>query len=325
MNIQQRRLQRVLIFLPGLLMFYWYVLQTKLYLVYGLIAIQVLTHLFLVYSGKQCTPQANNICNRFALWIGILFTGVVIYHRLGIIPLFISLYMIVSHLVTIYPLNGTFIYKELELPLFDSRSFIFIYCDLFHETKLSSLLDQYIQHTDGCIIDAGAYIGDSFLLLAKKYPHRSFYMIEPSTVNADFIDRIKPDNVIVWRHVLSDSKKRYQSIHANQPNASYIETDEEDAIHSVSVDELLTEKVGVMHYDVEGMELEVVKGAMRLIQRDKPIVIVESLGKDRSQTLEIQHLLEPLGYTPYIVHENCNALDILDQTKCRNVVFLPKV
>ena len=322
MNFKQRILQRLLILIPGLLVFYCYVLKCKLPLVYALVAIQFTTHLYLMLSGKQCNPKVNNICNKFAFIIGIIFTGIVLKYKLGVIPLFISLYMIVSHILTIYPLNGTFEYKNIELPIFNKNSYIFVYCDLFHEKKLSEQLDEFIRNTDGCIIDAGAYIGDSFLLPARKYPDKTFYMIEPSETNANFIDRVKTDNVIVLRKLLSDKRKIYKGFNENQPNASYKE-DTTGELESIPVDQLICEKVGIMHYDVEGMELEVILGSINLIKRDRPIVIIESLGKDLNKTNQIKTIMENLNYKYYIIDESCNAMDFFDVTKCRNNVFIP--
>jgi len=291
-------------------------------LVYLLAAIQISTHIYLLVTDKQCNPKVGNLCNKMALLIGVLFALIVVKYKLGAVPLAISLYMIISHLVTIYPLKGTFEYKGVELPLSNMRSFIFIYCDLFHEKKLSELLEELVDTTDGCIIDAGAYIGDSFLLMARKHRDRTFYMIEPSKPNADFIEQVKTDNVKVVQKLLSDGKRRYNATNKDSANASYEE--DENGVESVTVDSLIREKVAIMHYDVEGMELEVVKGSMKLIKRDNPIVVVESLGKHEKKTKEIISLLKDLGYKACMVDENCAALDFFDTTKCRNYILFPK-
>lgn len=255
--------------------------------------------------------------------VGILFTVIVLKYRLGLIPLIISIYMIVSHLIPIYPWKGTFGYKGMELPLFQKESYILIYCNLFHERKLSRLLEKLLDMTDGCIIDAGAYIGDSFLLLARKHRDRTFYMFEPSAYNACFIEQVKTKNVIVMQKLLSDDKKKYKSQNNKDlANASYQESIQ--GIESTTVDSLVQEKVGIMHYDVEGMELEVIQGSLGLIKRDRPVVIIESIGKHEKKTRKLIQLMEGLGYTACMVEESCNALDFFDTTKCRNYVLYPE-
>ena len=323
MDHKHRFIQRILIFIPGLLIFYCYVFKCKLPLVYVLAAIQFTTHIYLMLSGKQCTPKTKSLCNRFAMLIGFIFTGVIIKYKLGIVPLLISVYMIISHIVTIYPLHGTFEYKDLKLPILNKNSYIFIFCDLFHENKLSKILEEIIKHTNGCVIDAGAYVGDSFLILSNKYPDRTFYMIEPSDANAKFIEKVKPNNVKVIRALLSDRQKVYTSLNENQPNASY-EENTSGEINSITADDLIHEKVSILHYDVEGMELEVIKGSMGIIERDNPVIVVESLGKDIYKTQQIKHILGNMGYKFHIVNESCNALDIFDLTKCRNYIFIPQ-
>lgn len=322
MDLKERRYQRIFILLPGLCFFYFYVFKCKIMLVWLLAAIQITTHFYLLLTDKQCNPKTGNLCNKMALLIGVLFTIIVLKYKLGVVPLFISLYMIVSHLATIYPWKGTFEYKGIELPLFQKESYIFIYCDLFHEKKLSKLMEEFVEQTEGCIIDAGAYIGDSFLLMARKNLDRTFYMIEPSVVNTKFIEQIKTKNVKVIRKLLSDGKKTYKNKNKDKANAFYEESREGE--ESIRVDSIIHEKVAIMHYDVEGMELEVVKGSMKLIKRDNPIVIVESLGKHEKKTKEIIKLLTDLGYKAYMVDESCAAFDFFDKTKCRNYILFPR-
>jgi FkbM family methyltransferase len=171
-------------------------------------------------------------------------------------------------------------------------------------------------------VDAGAYLGDTTLLLARRHMDRTFYLVEPSTRNADFIERVKTDNVRVVRKLLSNRARTYTTNrHADRPDASYQEST--TGQESTTADGLIQEKVGVMHYDVEGMELEVVQGSWGLICRDKPVLIVESLAKDTQKTETLLALLHGIGYTAYTLEENCNALDPLDRSRCRNIILLP--
>jgi len=323
MDIHEQRIQRILILIPGLVLFYFYVFQSKLLIVYILATLQIATHIYLLSTNKQCNPRSGKLCNQMALIIGILFMIIILKYKLGVIPFCIAIYMVFSHIVTIYPIRRTFVYKEMELPLFKKESYIFILCNLFHERKLAKLLEKLLDMTDGCIIDAGAYIGDSFLLLAKQHQDRTFYMIEPSKKNVDFIKQVKTRNVRVAQALLSDGNHHYSSVNEHEPNASY-KQNEENGIRSIKVDDLIHEKVGIMHYDVEGMELEVIKGSLKLIKRDNPIVIVESLGRHQDKTNEIIYLMKEMKYKTLLIDESCNTFDIFDLAKCRNYVFVPE-
>lgn len=290
MEERERKLQRVLIFLPILLIFYYHMFKTKQPIVYLLAAIQILTHLYLFTNNKQCTPDTDSLCNFGALMMGIIFTSIVLKNKLGVVPLLISLYMVISHLVTINLINGTFIYKDVELPIFKKQSYILIFSDLFHETKLSKFIEDNINTKKGCVIDAGAYVGDSFMILAHKHPERNFYMIEPSSENANFIDSIKSDNVKVLRNVISNQNTKYSSDNDSAPNSTY--TENENGTESVRVDDIIKEPVAIMHYDVEGMELEAVLGSINLIKTFRPIVITETLGVHAEKNKKIFNIFE---------------------------------
>lgn len=321
MDRTNRIKQRIFIMLPVLIVFYYYLFKTKLPIVYILATIQLTTHFYLLFTNNQCNPNNGKICNIFALLIGISFFGIIVYKKLGVIPLLISIYMIISHLITINLIEGTFVYQNINLPIFNFNSYMFILATNFHETKLSKLLDVLVNNTEGCIIDAGAYIGDSTIILAKKYPERTFYLIEPSTNNYKFIGKIKSDNVKLLQTLLSDGNKTYSTDDdVNKANASFKES---FTMESKTIDELVTEKVGIMHYDVEGMELEVVKGSLNSIEKYRPIVIVETLEQFKDKTSQIIDIFENIQYQFLIVNESCAATDIFDKTKCRNYIFMP--
>jgi hypothetical protein len=75
-------------------------------------------------------------------------------------------------------------------------------------------------------------------------------------------------------------------------------------------------KIGLIKLDVEGAELPALRGAQRLIERDKPYIIYEEAeDRDRAFGYEIKDLrsfLESLGYKIYLVQDRRinNALAI---------------
>lgn len=103
MKLNDRKRERIFILLPGILLFYSYILPNANMFIKLLVCIQLSTHLYLQYSGKECNPQAKNYCNFLALIIGIIFLTFVIYKNVGIIPLFIASYMVLSHIITLRP------------------------------------------------------------------------------------------------------------------------------------------------------------------------------------------------------------------------------
>lgn len=103
MILDDRRKQRIFILLPGILLFYSYILPKANLFIKILVCIQLSTHVYLQYSGEKCNPEAKNYCNFMALMIGIIFLIFVIEKNLGLIPFFISSYMVLSHIITLKP------------------------------------------------------------------------------------------------------------------------------------------------------------------------------------------------------------------------------
>jgi hypothetical protein len=70
----------------------------------------------------------------------------------------------------------------------------------------------------------------------------------------------------------------------------------------VALDELEDITIGMIKIDVEGHEVEVITGAMPLIKRDRPNILVESEERHRPGSLKmIRDLLEPAGYRGYFI------------------------
>ena len=192
-------------------------------------------------------------------------------------------------LVTILFLKYTFVINNLKLPILNINSYIILYFMNFHEKKLLKKLKK-LQLIIGnkCIIDAGAYVGDTSIILAKNNPFQKVYAIEPSIPNFTFIKKVKNlneiSNLIPLNYLLSNQVSFYSSKNTNLSNAYYSKSTETDSNQkSYKLDDLIqrkiiNEKVGLLHFDVEGMEEKVLKGSLKTILNDKPIIVIEVLG-----------------------------------------------
>ena len=153
---------------------------------------------------------------------------------------------------------------------------------------------------DYSIIDCGAHIGDGAIPIADalRYNNRmdiKVYALDPSIEKCKFIKKIaklnKLDNVIVLQIGLSDNVTSYNhkkngDWDKNTGGTNWTETDSEEAdkdsekVNFTTLDLLvengyISEKIGYIHLDVEGMECKAIKGALRTIKNTSPVLSLE--------------------------------------------------
>ena len=105
------------------------------------------------------------------------------------------------------------------------------------------------------------------------------------------------------------------------------------------LDSLNIENIGLIKIDVEGFEIEVIRGAKDTILKNKPIMIIENEIVHTKDTNELFTTMNEFGYDKYIcnsigklekvgnfsVEENQkNAIRNLDINYIQNFIFIPK-
>ena len=80
------------------------------------------------------------------------------------------------------------------------------------------------------------------------------------------------------------------------------------------------ERLGFAHFDLEGGELDVIRSARLIIQRDRPVFTIEiNVHRERARTRALLTHVGELGYATYAVLENCGS----PWADCRNVLAFP--
>ena len=79
----------------------------------------------------------------------------------------------------------------------------------------------------------------------------------------------------------------------------------------VTLDSLKLARCDFIKLDVEGMEADVIKGSLELIQRARPVMLVEVIKSDQGL---LESLLKPLGYVLYHLGMNLLAIHQADPT-----------
>jgi FkbM family methyltransferase len=177
---------------------------------------------------------------------------------------------------------------------------------LYHEKEVALL--GFLVRPGKLAIDVGAHVGGyTHILLQLKM---KVLAIEANPHTAARLRRVYGDRAqIVWGAVSSASGTVTLRIpvrsgiatierHNKLENSEINEVD----VPMLCLDEMALEPVGFIKIDVEGHELDVLKGARRLLQRDHPAILVEAEERHRPASVAtLRQFLEPLGYHGFML------------------------
>ena len=183
----------------------------------------------------------------------------------------------------------------------------------------------YIDNTRS-IIDIGSWISDNSIVWAKFLSKKGcVFAIDPS-----------PDNIAYGRTLADlnhvNNIKFLQAVCAEKPGikldfdgsidmARFKVTTSNEYIKSTTIDIIIDSHkavIGLLHVDVEGFELAVLKGAENVIKRDAPVISFEQhISKEKIS--EVVNYLKSFNYKVFMVNEVLpgNHLD------CRNFIAFP--
>lgn len=169
-------------------------------------------------------------------------------------------------------------------------------------------LEEWI-HPGATVIDVGANVGYYALKMAElAAPHGRVIALEPVPQTFRLLARntAKLQNVTLLNVAASDvsgivniSIPMYKGwLH---PSRAYI-AESGTPVVAVAIDGLELPEVALAKIDTEGHEYEVLSGMRRLLERDKPVLIVE--GEDK----RVKAMLTALGYSAHMFPESPNTI-----------------
>lgn len=135
-------------------------------------------------------------------------------------------------------------------------------------------------------VDCGAFIGDSVLIFNELYP-KKIYAFEPDSKNyAQLIKTIKlnrmKQRIIPVKKGVGERVTKLNII--NRGDGSYLQKDKinSDSNNSKEVEITTIDKfandnnlgVGLIKMDIEGYELEAIKGAEKTIKKNQPVLLI---------------------------------------------------
>jgi FkbM family methyltransferase len=216
---------------------------------------------------------------------------------------------------------------------------IFQWCFLRY-LKLDRELDGFLQRIQGkgIIIDAGANLGITSLIMAMKKPDCTIISFEPVLANHRCLSKMvrlfSKGNILIYRAALSDHSGNLKMIQPVQQGVkmhglSHVADDSENKDACFSVPSLrlmdVTELklpvscVGIK-IDVENFEWQVIQGGRDVISASRPVIYCEIWNNEKKErTLE---LLRQLHYSPYVFSHG-KWIPYLDQ-EALNFCFLPE-
>lgn len=133
-------------------------------------------------------------------------------------------------------------------------------------------------------VDAGAHRGSYCYFLARMCPQ--VYAYEPNPVMRDYLQHVVRDNVIVSdaglsnqcgesQFVVPNSQRGYRNTAGTLETNLYVGDAARFAVRTVRLDDEQLENVGFIKMDIEGHELQALAGARRLLERDRPTMLIE--------------------------------------------------
>ncbi|SHF73734.1 FkbM family methyltransferase [Dysgonomonas macrotermitis] len=157
---------------------------------------------------------------------------------------------------------------------------------------LPEYVKDYIKGKD--FLDVGAYLGDTSILLLRKYNPTHIYAYEPVEENADNVRNTirlnNTDKISVIQKGLGEKEAMLDIyIDPDKLSASSINNSISDPnaqkkqIHITTIDnECKDRKIGLIKMDIEGAEYSAIKGGLETIIRDKPVLLISAYhtGKD---------------------------------------------
>lgn len=167
------------------------------------------------------------------------------------------------------------------------------------------------------MIDCGAYDGDSALAFIKACPkYKKVYALEPDRKNIEALIKNTKNERVVAVAKGTWSKKEILCFEASGDMATHISSNGEIEIPVDSIDNILLEygggQITFIKMDIEGAELEALKGAENTIRKHKPKLGICVYHK-KEDLIEIPQYLDSLklGYRFYLRNMNAIPTDLV--------------
>lgn len=198
-----------------------------------------------------------------------------------------------------------------------------------HDFEPDARILKYYVSAGDLVIDIGANIGEYTCALAKLVGKQgTVYSIEPIPNTYDIlqsnINRLMLENIVLVKCGISDRDytammeiPKFSSGAENYYEARVLDAGEHNGgllrrykIQMTSLDSLLSDeqrRISFIKIDVEGHELASIRGAMQVVRKSRPAMLMEISGDPEiknSSAYSLFKLLKQEGYSPYFLKDN---------------------
>ncbi|MBI3136822.1 MAG: FkbM family methyltransferase [Bacteroidetes bacterium] len=194
---------------------------------------------------------------------------------------------------------------------------------------------------EGDILDVGANIGIMTYHLAKRFPEKTVLAIEPMPSNFVVLKKITEKyelkNVELVPLAVGETKKELDMVlpvdhkvrmqglaHVVHDSIKEWNTGEIVTVSCDTLDHITgTRKIAGIKMDIENFEYFALKGATRVLLRDKPVVYMELWANENRDNCF--KLLQEINYKIYVsVNEKLELYDPIKHKQKQNFVFKVK-
>ena len=182
--------------------------------------------------------------------------------------------------------------------------------DRIWEKKITAIFDKYVK-PDWVCIDIGTFIGMHTMTLAKKCRYVIGFEAQPLIYSClKRTLRAKELNNVLLHNVALSNCKGTTKIHTNNDgNASLSGIRDHKFkwsyhVKKMPLDSYDIPRVDLIKIDIEGSEWEAIEGAVKLIDKHRPILIIETF-KRKSNMDNLLRLCDRFNYShEYISADN---------------------
>jgi FkbM family methyltransferase len=173
---------------------------------------------------------------------------------------------------------------------------------LDHDQNMLPLILKHIYRGD-TVVDVGAFIGDHTIAYSEKVGTRGKVIAfepNPDAFECLKFNMQKCENVVSRNEAAGLSGKVVLIKHPENIGMTYVENSDK-GFKTVSIDSLNLDKCNFIKIDVEGFELNVLKGAEQTLKRFKPALLIEintfALARNNVTNQDVFDYLTELGYS----------------------------